>query len=213
MRSAIILAGAVLLLSEASSAEEKIPEWEKISSADGIIVYQKASDKPTISFRADATVPAAISDIFAVMKNEALTHEWIPYVTQKKIFRVINEDERIAYTHVGMPWPLTDRYVISHEIALRQSNGAVEIRMKSVAYPDYLEKESVLGQLNYSTFFLEPIGPTTTFVKIEVNTDPKGMIPKWLVNLTQRSWPRDVFNGLMAQLEKQGKLRHPEKGT
>ena len=35
-----------------------------------------------------------------------------------------------------------------------------------------------------------------THVEVEVLTDPKGMLPAWVVNLVQRGWPRNSITGL-----------------
>jgi len=39
-------------------------------------------------------------------------------------------------------------------------------------------------------------------VVAEVHTDPKGSLPKWLVNLVQKSWAHTTLMGLRAQVGK-----------
>jgi hypothetical protein len=38
----------------------------------------------------------------------------------------------------------------------------------------------------------------------EVHSDPKGSIPKWLVNRFQKSWAYGTIKGLRAQVNKAG---------
>jgi hypothetical protein len=44
--------------------------------------------------------------------------------------------------------------------------------------------------------------PNQTYVEARVFTDPKGSIPKWLVNFFQQGWPQDTFEGLRNQAKK-----------
>ncbi|MFI5389926.1 MAG: hypothetical protein ACHQYQ_01090, partial [Bacteriovoracales bacterium] len=60
----------------------------------------------------------------------------------------------------------------------------------------------VRGELIESKYVLTPMGPSKTKLEVEIVCDPKGMIPTWLVNLIQKSWPRKTITALMKQLEK-----------
>ena len=35
---------------------------------------------------------------------------------------------------------------------------------------------------------------------------PRGSVPKWIVNMFQRAWPKDTFKGIKKQLEKRGEV-------
>ena len=37
-----------------------------------------------------------------------------------------------------------------------------------------------------------PPPASTTHVTVEIRADPKGNVPKWLVNLFQRDWPQRI---------------------
>ena len=71
----------------------------------------------------------------------------------------------------------------------------------------YVESDKVLGELRLSEFILTPVdGGKATHILATIGTDPKGMIPKWIVNYAQKNWPRDFFQGLKKQLTKQGMM-------
>jgi hypothetical protein len=38
----------------------------------------------------------------------------------------------------------------------------------------------------------------------EIHCDPKGAIPAWVVNLLQRRWPQNTFEGIRRQVAKPG---------
>ncbi|HEY5039957.1 MAG TPA: hypothetical protein VIJ93_12880, partial [bacterium] len=41
-----------------------------------------------------------------------------------------------------------------------------------------------------------------TYVEAEVHCDPKGGVPKWLVNFFQQGWPQTTFENLRRQVKK-----------
>ena len=42
-----------------------------------------------------------------------------------------------------------------------------------------------------------------TKVEVEVVTDPKGMIPSWIINLVQKSWPVKSIRNLVERASKE----------
>ncbi len=185
--------------------------WERLSDEDGIVVYQKdLAGVATISLRGEAVLDANPEDVFAVMKDNAAAHEWMPMVVEKRDLKQISETERIEYTHISMPWPLSDRYFVNSGTVEHLADGTLKVFVKSVDKPEYAEVDKVLGELKYSEFLLKPVddGQRTSLV-LEVNTDIKGHVPKWMVNAAQKSWPRKFLTGLRDQLAKRGKLHPP----
>ncbi len=188
------------------SANEK--GWEKISEGDGIVVYKKIDDgSATITIRGEALIPAKLDDIADVMKDNKAAADWMPLIVARRDLKTLTANSRLEYTHIGMPWPVTDRYFINHAQADRNADGSMRMFVRSVDKPDavYLESDKVLGFLHTSEFILVP-KDGGTFMQLEVNSDPRGLIPKFLVNMAQKKWPRDFFEGLKSQIEMRGLL-------
>jgi len=186
-------------------------EWDQISAADGITVYQKnLAGSDVISLRGEALIMATAVDIAAVMKDGKLASDWMPLVSSRHVLAPLSATERIECTHISLPWPVKDRYFINLAKIESLPNGVLHLSIHAVEKPDpaWLESDKVLGEMHLSEFVLTPVNQgTATFMTMEVHTDPQGMIPKFLVNLAQRSWPRDFFTGLNQELAKLGKLR------
>ena len=49
-----------------------------------------------------------------------------------------------------------------------------------------------------------------TKLEVEVHTDPKGLLPNWLVNLIQKKWPSKTLSGLIRHARK-GNASHPKE--
>lgn len=48
-----------------------------------------------------------------------------------------------------------------------------------------------------------------TRVSVEIQADPMGLIPKWIANFFQRSWPRKTLEGIRNQVAKADVIEHP----
>ena len=209
----------LLLLSGVAFAERPVVSpsaWTLVSDDDGISVYQKQVDGlDTISLRGEAIIDASPKNVAEVMADNRTAHEWIPMVAVRRTLKEYSPLDRIEYTHVDLPWPLTDRYFVNIGKGELLSDGSIRLLVKNYDQPDQLiahENDKVLGILHYSEFRLTSLeGGRRTHVQIEVNTDPRGLLPAWLVNATQKAWPRKFFVGLMAQL-RQRRLIHDSLG-
>ncbi len=191
-----------------AGAADSLDGWETVSEGDGITVYKKLlNDGDIIAVRGAALIPARLDDIAAVMKDNKTAADWMPMIAERRDLKQLTPNSRLEYTHLAMPWPVTDRYYVNLAQADQLPNGALRFFVKSVDDPDkaYLEDDKVLGFLHVSEFILTPVdGGAGTEIKLEVKTDPRGLIPKVLVNLGQKRWPRQFFEGLIDQLKMRG---------
>ncbi len=57
----------------------------------------------------------------------------------------------------------------------------------------------VRGTLLHANYFLRDVSTSrgrATDVLVEIAADPKGSIPSWIVNLTQKNWPNKTLRAL-----------------
>jgi hypothetical protein len=70
----------------------------------------------------------------------------------------------------------------------------------------------VRANLIRSKYELIPKGKQQTIVIVEIHTDPKGLIPTWLVNAIQKGWPRKTLVALGKQVKNSYVKRAPLPG-
>lgn len=181
-------------------------DWKKVREKNGIVVYEReSSSSDIVSLKSEVIISASPYDIYKILKDNTCASDWMPLVAEKRNLEVISEDYRVEYTHIDMPWPIKDRYFINLAKADFHPNGSITIFAKSVDYPSYTSAEKVLGFLQYSKFLLQPV-EKGTHITMEVNSDPKGHIPKWFINFAQRKWPINFLTCLIKHLKEAGKL-------
>ncbi len=197
---------ATILFYLSAAATAYAGEWREISRDQGIVVYLKpAVEGGTVSVRGDTTIDANFEDVLRILADNKEASEWMPLVVERRDLKQLTDKSRIEYTHIDLPWPVSDRYFINESKAEPIAGGGYHVSVKSLDTPpaEYLETGKVLGFLYFSELYLKPANNgKQAFISIEVHSDPRGFIPKWLINYEQRSWPRKFFLGLIKQLGK-----------
>lgn len=186
--------------------------WELITDDDKILVYKKDPGADgSISVRGEAVLDSSPEQVYTVLEDNELAEKWMPLVKKRKILQQIDENSRYEYTHIALPWPLQDRYFLDLSRIDRLKGGLLKISIKSTdkPKPEWKDDSKVLGFLHYSELVLTPQeNGKKTHILIEINSDPRGAIPQWMVNLQQRQWPREFIEGLKDQLRKKNLLSH-----
>lgn len=177
-------------------------DWELISEKDGFKVYRlEASGSGLVAFKGVKVMPAPVTKVAQVILDDDVEKkkEWIDMI---KDFQVIERGtlEAVTYSAYDLPWPLANRdYVIQSSIHIDNEAKQVTIALKSVEHAAAPQTIGVRADLTRSRFKLVPLSAVSTEVTAEIQTDPKGNLPKWLINLIQRRWPVNTLRKMEAQ--------------
>jgi hypothetical protein len=181
-------------------------EWEEISNDDGVLVHSKeVPGSDVIAFRGEGIINAPLAKVAEIMIDTPRKLEWVAKIAGAKDVRPIGPLERIEYNHTSSGFFLVrDRDFVFHakgEVDCK--NQKLTFRLKSVEEPAAPETDKVRGSLNASEYrFTALDGGKKTHMIVEIHADPKGSVPKWLVNLFQKSWPRNTIEGIRKQAAK-----------
>lgn len=186
-------------------------EWEEISNDDGIIVHRmEIPDSDIVAFKGEAVVNASIAKVANILIDTKRKLEWVADIKEARDIRQIGEYERVEYNHTGTPWPIRDRDFVFHaKVELDREKKTMWFKLHSVEDPAVPELSPVRGELKNSQYTLTSIdNDKKTRIVVEIHADPKGAIPKWLVNLTQKKWPRKTLTGIQNQAAKPDVVEH-----
>jgi hypothetical protein len=180
-------------------------DWEKTGDTQGITIYRmEVPGSPVIAFKGEGDIDAPLSRVASVIVDSHRAVEWIDSLVENKILREPSETEYIEYDHIGTPFILKDRdFVTSNKLEFDDAHKQVNVIIKSVVDPLAPETGYVRGELISSGFFLtRSQTPGKTHVRAEIHCDPKGSVPKWIVNLFQKDWPENTIESLRKQVAK-----------
>jgi hypothetical protein len=180
--------------------------WEKVTSEDGITTFRKSfPDSEVKGVGGECIINASIGKILWVLMDNDHKSEWVDKFKSTRTVDTPSDLSNIQYAAFKMPFPVADRdFVYRYDFSVDQATNAVIVEVKSVEHPNAPAKDTVgvRGEVIHGRYVLQAKGPNQTFVKAEYLADPKGILPAWVVNLVQKSWPYKTLAGLRKQVKK-----------
>ncbi len=204
----LALAGAV----QADKPAEA-PQWEMFDEEDGIKMFRHdVAGSSIVALRGQGFVAAPITRVASVLIDRKRSIEWIDRLVKTKLLRQVSETESIEWDHIKTPSPLKDRdFVFKSAISTDPAKKKVTFSYHSVTDPLAPETDDyVRGSFKGGKFELTMAtrankdGTKTkgTIVNAEVQVDPRGSVPKFIVNMVQKSWPHRTLTALRKQVAK-----------
>lgn len=200
MRTSMLLLALVLLVPGLCGAGE---QWQQIDDDAGIRVFKK--DMPgsgIVAFKGNGIVDASMEQIYWVICDAEHEREWVEMLVDNVIVEETSPFDRVQYQNFDLPWPLADRDFVYRAISITDSEGRVRVELNSVEHPEAPKTKGVRAQIMKSSILLTPRSDGRTDVEVSIFSDPKGILPDWLINMVQESWPMETLLGMRKQVKK-----------
>ncbi|HUJ25876.1 MAG TPA: START domain-containing protein [Myxococcales bacterium] len=186
--------------------------WEKTGDEAGVTVWRReVPGSKFLAVKGTGVVDAPPRTVALVLLDDDRAPEWVDSLAEARVVRIVSAAEYIEYNRAAMPLIVSDRdFVNTVSMAVDAASHAVVIR--SVPTTDALAPptKAVRGLLD-ATYLLEPIdGGKHTRLTVEIESDPKGWLPAWLVNFFQKDWARETIEGIRKQCAKPDLKPPPE---
>ena len=202
MVNRIALCLSLLLIGVAARAEEGV--WQSMGTQEGIaLAFKDVPGSKVIAFRGDGVIDAPIATVAAVLLDQKRAPEWVDRLSGRKVIRIVNPTEYVELNHFKMPPLLNDReFVADAKMSLDPSARSFTVVFHSIEDAAVPENKFVRGSVD-SVFVMTSLdNGRRTRMQAEMHADPKGALPKFLVNFFQRSWPFDAFQSIRRQVAK-----------
>jgi len=172
-------------------------KWKLIEVANGISTYEKITNGGEIvAFRGEILIQAPLKKVATILVNQSLQKYWVDAYVEGKNVSEKNEFEYVQYSQTKVPWPFQNRdFVFNAHAKIDTDPNTMLLVMNSVEDPAMPPREGVVrGDILQSYYYLKEMdGVTATKLVVEMKVDPKGAIPLWLVNLSQKRWPHNTL--------------------
>ncbi len=205
MNSGRLTAACVLGLGTLCVAGLDAAGWALMGRREGIEIYRREMPGSSlVVFKGEGTIDAPVWKIASILLDTKRAPEWADSLRESRVVKRVGPDEYEEYNHLGMPLILKDRDFLS-DVVIGVSN---EQKTFSLAYKpaddrDMPRTRYVRGQIAYGLFEVTSIEPgRRSKLRAEIQADPKGALPAWVVNFFQKSWPLNTFQGIRAQAAK-----------
>jgi hypothetical protein len=177
--------------------------WEEIYTEEGVTVSSMdVEGSKLVAFRGDTVMDAPTTKVLYVLMDNEHRLEWVGRLYENRVLETSGKYEYVLYQAFDLPALFMSRDYVYRGLVTEEDNGIINLKMTSIEHADAPETVGVRAQLVNSHYRLTPTDDGKTRVEVEIQTDPKGWMPAWLVNLVQKSWPLDTLNGLRGQLDK-----------
>jgi hypothetical protein len=173
--------------------------WEKVEEKQGVEVFRgDVKGLPIVAFRGASEIEAPLFKVLSVIYDTSRIKEWMSDINDTRVIERISKLEKIEYNRTDAPWPLSDRdFVYRAKGSVNEKDKTIEIAIESLEDPRVPKvKDAVRGHLYSSRYFVRYLGPDKTYLEVEMLADPKGALPKWVVNMFQATWPVNTINGI-----------------
>lgn len=183
--------------------------WEKVGDESGVEVWRRAvPGSAFLAVKGTGFVDAPVRTVALVLLDDDRAPEWVDSLAEARVVRVVSPTEYIEYNHASMPLIVSDREFVD-DVSMAADAAAKTVLIRSVPVEDTAVPKSrhVRGLLD-ATYLLESVGGKTRLT-VEIESDPKGWLPAWLVNFFQKDWARETIEGIRRQCAKKD-LRAPK---
>ncbi len=189
----------------AVSATASAAPWRKLYSKEGVTVSAKdrpGSDLPIL--RGVCILPTNLYLLLAIVDDVPRHTQWVYRLeTSKMLWRPDPWHARV-YVRFNFPWPTSDRDAVvkieikrrwfpHHEVAIRFVD-AVDKQMPPIDGVVRVPRTIGFTRLRW-------LGPNRTHIIYQIDTDPSGRLPRWLVRWISESLPLRMMRGLRQQLK------------
>ncbi len=192
---------AFLLNNSAGIAQQ---DWTLKLSREGIKVYTKITDVSSIkAVKAECELETSIAALTSVLLNVNNSKEWIYATKTVTLLQQLSPTELIYYSEVALPWPISNRDFIV-QLSITQDSITKKVKAITTNKPDWLPhfNDIVRVKQSYSQWLITPMGNGWLHVEYELQVDPGGCVPAWLVNMFATTGPFYTFQKLREQVKK-----------
>lgn len=203
-RLLVLLGASALLL----VAPRPAWAWQPVFEEDGIAVWQRTVPGSSfVEFRGKGVVGADVKKILAVLHDPHRKTEWMQNCVESARLRAIAPGHSIMYNRTGSNVPLVaDRdVVLESSVTIWREKGQVKVEVWNIDDPGKPPVEGVVRMPRLQALWtLVALDDRRTELTYQVQADPGGALPAWVVNLVAKKIPFHTIQNLRKQVVKSG---------
>lgn len=193
-RSTLALLAACALAGAASAQDE----WRAIRDQDGVRVLERGlASRALPELRGETEIAAPLARVLAVIEDVPRHTRWMHTCIEARIVRRESDTTNLVYNRTGSPWPVWDRDVALRTVVDSRGPESLLVRFHAVSDPAAPPLDGVVRMPRLDgEFALTALAPERTRVVYDLDIDPGGALPAWLVRRTARDLPFETLRGL-----------------
>lgn len=179
-------------------------DWQLVREEDNIQVYSRTlSDTVIHSVKGVVEISASMDKLLGVFEDITKCPYWMYRCKSATTLEQINIVERVDYILMNLPWPTWDRDLIIYSLFQQnRATKAVEIKFHTV--PNRIPVKPGIVRVEKMTAVMRFVPQKNGGIQFsyEISVDPRGKIPKWMVNAMAVDFPFYTLQKVRALVEK-----------
>ena len=199
-----VRAFALVLIGIAVAFPARAADWQVIAGRDGIVVSRRSvAGRAFPQLRAVGEVPGTPYEILAVLLDVPAHAKWLPDCIESRTLRRLDAWRYVIYTRTDAPWPVSDREaVIENEVIFLEPPSKLKVTFEALTAPEVAHARGTVRMKTVNGYYLiEAIDDHRSLVQYELDADPAGALPAWLVTYQSTRNPLQTLAGLRTRLQ------------
>ena len=168
---------------------------------DSIKVYTCNTDTSKFkSIKAEVIVNTSLDKLEKFLLDFSNYKNWQFNTVEARVLKKIRETEFIYYTQVEAPWPVSDRDMVVHFTMTGSPKKIIAIANSEDNF--FAEKEDFVRVPASHSKWIITETDNHVIIQYEIQIDPGGNVPAWLVNWVCANAPYQSFKKLKKIVEK-----------
>ncbi len=177
-------------------------DWDLKTDKEGIKVWSRTDPNSKFNqLKLECKVEASLSSLVALLQDVPAYPEWVYHNKSAKILKKVSDREMYFYEQIQSPFGTSNRDFAGHVIISQDADSKrVHVSVKSV--PEYVpeDKDFVRVPLSDETWTIVPINKNSSRIEYQLDINPGGSVPAWLVNSFSEKGPFESFHNLRKQV-------------
>ncbi|XP_064404303.1 START domain-containing protein 10-like [Halichondria panicea] len=172
--------------------------WIRKVEKNGFTIYQRECDNSMVKMAKVCGVFKGVkaSTAFDVIMDSQFRRSWDDSVINDADVCKLDDCNDIGYYSMKWPAPLKNRDFVNQRSWRCYGEDQFVSFNHSVSHPELPQKKNFIRALSYLTGFVVRSGDTGCNITYVTQSDPKGSIPKWLINFALNKLAPAVFRQL-----------------
>jgi hypothetical protein len=180
LRAIFLFFGFAALFSSCFGQEE----WQLKSDKDNIKTYSKSVPGSKINaVKVESVFTASLSQLVSALLDVASYDKWIYNSKSTRLLKQVSPSEVYYYSEVIFPWPTANRDFVSH-VTVSQDIPSKTVRIEAINVAGWEPPKHGIVRIDRSEakWIITPLANDKVRIEYELQTDPGGDLPAWLIN-------------------------------
>lgn len=177
--------------------------WILKKDKDGIKVFtRKSANFKFNELKVECELECRVSQLAAVLMDVNNHTQWVYKTVKSQLLKTTGVAELYFYTEIECPWPFENRDLVVHVKVLQNVENKI-MTVTAQNMDDYLPVKANIVRMKYSKVIWKATPVNSRILKIDyqIQIDPGGSVPAWLLNSFAAKGPFESFMKLKKEVK------------